>query len=405
MGKKKYLGIIVGYQEIDSLKTTMGFVLKKLSQEFEKIYFINADKIGFFPLDYNHDITYIQKCLPNNYVLFNPKNTKELEDFLNDKDLLVINCYGREFSAIKIYYLLKKFKIKQVQINNVGQNNFSQITNIKFPLKTIIYRTKKFMSKIILILANIGLIQKVDIRFCSNKIFLKSIQKNKIKNYLYNKKLFFAKELIEVNSIVSDILKIEKNEIKDDYIVHLDASLNYYEETRLSGYMSEKIIQQHYFHLNKFLKNLSNTFNKEVIVCIHPRYDLEEHQKNLPDFKVVKFKTREYIYKAFLVTVFESSAVLDAVLLKKKIIGITSDFMRKNEIEHIKAFQKLINYMILNTKDLNIDKHSLTKKLNDNIKKYDYCISNFLHFDDNKLGIDKIIDTIKDRYFSIYKKN
>tara|TARA_B100001971_G_C17643709_1_gene264636 strand:- start:57 stop:380 length:324 start_codon:yes stop_codon:yes gene_type:complete len=97
-------------------------VLKKLSENFEKIYFINAEKIGFFPSDYNHDTSYIEKKLPNNFVLFEPKSTKEFSDFLNDKELLVINLFGRYFFSIKIYYLLKKFKIKQVQISNVGQS-------------------------------------------------------------------------------------------------------------------------------------------------------------------------------------------------------------------------------------------------------------------------------------------
>ena len=70
--------------------------------------------------------------------------------------------------------------------------------------------------------------------------------------------------------------------------------------------------------LKKFLKKLSSTYNKEVKVCIHPQYNIKEHQKNLPDFEVIKFKTRDLIYKAFIVTFFDSSSVIDAILLKKK---------------------------------------------------------------------------------------
>ena len=55
--------------------------------------------------------------------------------------------------------------------------------------------------------------------------------------------------------------------------------------------------------------------------------------------------------------------------------------------------------MNLNTKNVNIEKELILNELNDNIKKYDDFINNFLHFDDDKLGIDKVIDTIKDRYF------
>ena len=334
--KKKYLAVFCPYSNTNTLNTTHNFTLKKIAKNFEKIYYINTENLIFFPKKYLHNLDDIKKKLPENFILFNPKDSKEFSNFLNDKDLLVINFFGRYFSEIKIHYLLKKFKIKQIQITNVGQNNWSQITSIKYPLKKLIYRTKKLMPKILLILGNIGIVQKIDIRFLSNKIFLKNIKKSKIKNFLYEKKLFFAKELIEVNSIASDISNSAKFESDEKYIVHLDASLNYYHETELRGNVTEETLKEHYFHLNRFLKNLSNIFNKEVKVCIHPQYNLKEHQKHLPDFEIIKFKTREYIYKAFLVTTFDSSAVLDAVLLRKKIIGITSDFMSKNEINHSK---------------------------------------------------------------------
>ena len=198
----------------------------------------------------------------DNFILFEPQNTKEFYDFLKDKNILVINTFGRYFQSFKILYLLKKFNIKQVQINNVGQNNWSQITNLKNPIKTITYKTSKLTQRLSLILANLGLLQKVDIRFVSNRVFLKNIKKNRIKNFLYKNNFFFAKELIEVNSMASDILNNEKQSITEDYIVHLDASLNYYHETELRGMLPKEEIEKHYFYLNKFLKNLSKTFIK-----------------------------------------------------------------------------------------------------------------------------------------------
>ena len=74
--------------------------------------------------------------------------------------------------------------------------------------------------------------------------------------------------------------------------------------------------------------------------------------------------------------------------------------MSKNEINHSKAYSKLIGYINLNTKITTLKKQEILKKLNDNIKVYDYYIQNFLHFDDNKLGIEKIIDTIREKYFN-----
>ena len=397
--KKKYLAILSPYHALPSLNTTHNFTLKKLAENFDRIYYINTENLSFFPKKYLHNLDSIKKELPKNIVLFNPKNSKEFLNFLNDKDILVINFFGRYFSEIKIHYLLKKFKIKQVQITNVGQINWTQTTSNKKILKTIIYRTHKLVPKICLILANIGLIAKIDIRFLSNKTYLKIIRKNKIKNFLYNKKFFFAKELIVVNSIANDILFNEKKNISEDYIVHLDYNLNHSHEVELRGIMPQEIIEKHYFYLEKFLKKLSNTYNKEVKVCIHPRYNIKEHQKNLPDFEVIQFRTREFIYKAFLVTLFDSSSIMDAVLLKKKIIGITSDTMGLNSARQSHAYSNAIGYLNFNIKNEITDGEKLLNILKKNITNYYNYINSYISIESGKLGIDKIISTIKERYF------
>ena len=315
--KKKYLAILGHFHLTNSLTTTHNYTIKKLSENFEKIYYINSENLIFFSKTYSHDLNKIKNEFPENFVLFNPKNSKEFKKFLDDKDLLIINNFGQYFPSIKIHYLLKKLNIKQILITSVGQINWTQTTNSKYFLKTIFYKIKKMGPKISLILANIGLIAKVEIRFISNKTFLENIKKNKVKNFLYNKNFFFAKELIVVNSIANDILLEEKKNTSEDYIVHLDYNLNHYHEIELRGVMDQKNIEEHYFYLQKILKKLSSYFNKEVKICIHPAYNIKEHQKNLPDFEVIQFRTRELIYKAFLVTLFDSSAVIDAVLLKK----------------------------------------------------------------------------------------
>ena len=282
----------------------------------------------------------------------------------------------------------------------MGQINWTQTTDNKYFLKTFFYKIKKMGPKITLILAIIGLIAKVEIRFLSNKIYLRNIRKSKIKNFLYNKKLFFAKELIEVNSIANDIFYSEKKNISEDYIVHLDYNLNHYHETELRGVMPQDKINEHYLYVDRILKKLSNTFNKEVKVCIHPAYDIKKHQKNLPDFEVIQFRTRELIYKAFLVTLFDSSAIIDAVLLKKNIIGLTSDIMGLNGAKQSQAYSNVIGYLNLNTKNEIEEKKKLLNIMKNNIKNYNNYIDNHISFDSKKSGLDRIIDVIKERYFN-----
>ena len=49
-----------------------------------------------------------------------------------------------------------------------------------------------------------------------------------------------------------------------------------------------------------------------------------KQKKILKKFKVVKFKTREYITKSFMVCFHDSSAILDAFYLNKNVLSIQS---------------------------------------------------------------------------------
>ena len=55
--------------------------------------------------------------------------------------------------------------------------------------------------------------------------------------------------------------------------------------------------------------------------------------------------------------------------------------------------------MKLNSKENKFDKTSLLIQLNKNVTNYEYYINNYLQFDKNSLGIQKIINTMKERYF------
>ena len=54
----------------------------------------------------------------------------------------------------------------------------------------------------------------------------------------------------------------------------------------------------------------------------HVGANLELKKKYISDFEVVQYKTRENIFKAFMVLFHGSSAIIDAVLLKKRIIAL-----------------------------------------------------------------------------------
>jgi hypothetical protein len=250
------------------------------------------------------------------------------------------------------------------------------------------------------LLTNFGVVAKLDVRFFSNIKHLKNIKKNKFKNFLYKNKFLWAKEIKLVNSMAYDIFLENKLEINEDYIVHLDSSINNRHEINIRGMWPEYKIKEHYYHLDKYLKKLSKEFNKEVIVTIHPGYNLQEHKNCLKDFKVLKYRTTEFIYKSFLITTFDSSSITDGILLKKRILGLESDHVSQNEKFHSYAMANRIGYEYINIKkDYNFNKENLLFKLNKNISNYDNFISSYHCFEPNINGSQVIVDTIKDRFF------
>jgi len=127
---------------------------------------------------------------------------------------------------------------------------------------------------------------------------------------------------------------------------------------------------------------------------------LHEHQSYFKNFEVLKYVTREYIYKSFIVTCFDSSAITDAILLKKKIIGLESSYMSENEIRHSKTYPKRVGYLHLNTKNNYLfDPENLLEKMEKKIQNYDDFISSYHCFEKNKIGSDEIIRVIKEKFF------
>ncbi len=398
MKKKKYLSIFRSFEGIDSYLINMDFILKKISKEFDKIFIINTDNLRFFPKNKKYIFNNKVKDLPNNFELFNPKNEKDFQSFIKDKSLVGITVITREFKDLKIHYLFKKYSIPRINITNYGHSGMSQIVSYASPFKAMKWKFRNIFRKFYVVLSYLNFIRGEDIRFLSEKNVINNIQKSWIKRFLYKKKINFAKEIILVNSRNYDFLLENKTKISEDYIVHIDADLNYSQETELRGKLSGERIKNHYHYLNKFLEKLSKEFNKKVIVCIHPSYNLETHQKNLPNFEIIKYKTQDYLYKAYLVTNFDSSAIADAVILKKKIMGLVSNFMTKNEISHSKLQSFYNGYAYFNIQDnLNFKKEELLKTLNDRINYYD--ISKSHCHDVNISGSDKIIKILKERYF------
>jgi hypothetical protein len=392
----KYLLFITGFANIKSIIETSKDILKELNENFTNFTIVNFENLNFSSKKFRYDID----LFPGDFKYFNPIDIAAFTKFCKNKEVLVINHFGRDYGTLGIHYTLKVLGISQIMITKIGNIQMDDLRDWKyFILSVKSYFKRVLFKKFIHFLILIKILRQIEIRFISNNFIIEDIKSNYLKNFLYRNKLLYIKELIPVNSRTYDFFFKNKTEISEDYIVHLDASLNYKEETDLRGYLDKTVLEKHYFFLTRFLEKLSRDYKKEIIICIHPSYNLIEHKLLLKKFKVFQFKTRDYICRAFVVTNFNSSAVCDAVFLKKKIIGLTSNQMTKNEIIHSKIMSTRIGYLNLNLEDdYNYDWHTLLINMKKKIKGYDNYINNFHLIDKNISGNKKIVETIKSRF-------
>ena len=126
---------------------------------------------------------------------------------------------------------------------------------------------------------------------------------------------------------------------------------------------------------------------------------MKKAKKFLGDFPIIKFKTPELINKSFLILFFDSSAIVDAIYLKKRIICLRS------KIFYGKRYNSDLYKDILNLKSVNID-GDLNKNINliyleSQKKKINYNKYLKIYGGNNSFqpGERTIINIIKKKYF------
>ncbi len=405
MKNKKYLAWIFTGKSLNKTFAVHLFLINKLCESFEKIYFINMNKFKLFTdwSTYKGEFIYefdSKFKIPKNIEIFCPNTINDFEDFIIDKEIIAINEIGRFFSDLKIHFLLKKYQIKQIQIFSGGFFNAGLTFTNTFWKNLIFKINKNYSHKLVVLLSNLKLVPKIEIKFTSSAKIVEIINNSFVKKFLYNLKLFYAKELVLINSAPFDIFKNIKTEVSEEKIVLLDTNLNHPEVTAISGNIDKKKVEKHYYHLNKLINNLSAMYKKEIVICIHPNDNLELKKKYFPNLKVVQYESRENIYKAFLVFFFDTSAIVDALLLKKRILCIISNFSPANTANTGMHFVNEAGLLKINIEEeINLTKDNLLSKLDDAKNNYTNYINSYIAPDGNNLGYEKIIKILKERFF------
>ena len=383
MKTKFVVGLITSFEYIDKVINTYKLILNELSNEFNEVYIINNDNLKFFRSKKKYKIKK-KKKLDKKIIFYNPKNASEFNKFVENKKIILINSFGRSFSEMKTHFLLNKRNIHQIMISNIGNIQGSNI----YVGKNII--TNLFLKKIshylTLIFYGMGIFKKVSVRFISNKYILEN----------FKPKLFSqAKKMIPINSRAhEDILK-NKMSKQQKYIVFLDHSLNHPEWVEARGIIEKKFEKEIYKLTENFLLQLSNLYKKKVVVCLHPSTNKNNIKNLLKKFKIVKFKTPEYIYKSELVVFSDSSSIVDAFILKKKIVCIKSLKTNLGEIKFLKNYHNLGLLEIDLDNKVNLKKNKIDIALKNALKKYSSFNRKFTQLDKNEVGSKKLIKYIK----------
>ena len=284
----------------------------------KKIVVLNIRNILYkdIPITYSidrkvDDFEYIEICTMN-------KLADEIKKY-SEQDTVIFTFFGFSVNTFKVYELLSTCNIKfgafyvaiiPELVYSIGETFVEKMVRLKNTY-SFCSLYKKMISKIynILKISNIERkIRKYDFVVVGGKM-ANSVKQN---TSLHTK-------VIKAHALDYDFL-IQDHNVKliDNYIVYLDEYLPYHSDFDLMGVNNLNIANIYYNKMNAFFDYLSKRYNKEVIICAHPRSEYDKH-KVWRDRKVVLFETYDYVKQAFMCITHASTSTNFAVMLNKPI--------------------------------------------------------------------------------------
>ncbi len=389
---EKKIVFLLSFDDIELYLNAWRNLLTEFDKEFTNIYFVNSDYLKIINLKSKN---FSPKKIKNlsNFKIFNPKSIKEFNNFIDNDEILLINNTGKGFNDYLINFNLNKKNITQFMIANTGNLQASVYYFMKYNLRFIYELFVYYLPrKLTPIFYELGIFKKIDVRFESNKKITNAFDKNRKKRYFKRPTIY--KKMVTTSS--RNLSTLNKKKISKKIILFLDMEPDY-RQMKFTK-ISDEDIKTHYLKISLLLKKLEETQKKKVIVSIHPLANLKKVKNYLKNFQIIKFKTQELITQSDLILFFDTSAIVDAIFLKKKIICLRS------KIFYGKRYNSDLYKDILKLKSINIDdnlekniiqiKKNKLKKVNYNKYLKTYGGSHLI-----RSGEKEIIKYIKKNYF------
>ena len=373
-------------------------LITKFKKKFKQIIIINLQKSNF-----KNKYSFLKIICVNDIF--------DLTQYLKkNKNYLYINFIKKNFKNLRIFFLLKLFKIKFFEVYCLGDLKDFKIYFNKSLINNIFKVYHLFSKSILLIVYSIfgtaGIIQRplflvhtFDNYYDQVLNAFDNLIKNRINIFILSLlnvfKIRFYKKIYLIDK---PLTALNKKKVSSDYCVFIDSCFDHTDRKLYDRPASNLEKKLYYKRLNNFFSTVKDIYNKKIIFLKHPDTILSSIKVDTKNVKIVTNNTNNYILKAKLVVFHESSAVISALILKKKIINMQSANMGKYY-----AFRNAIYCRKLNITSINIDddlsKFQIQKRLkNVNLihKKY------FNNFYKNKrllrYNIDQLMIIIKNTF-------
>lgn len=335
-----------------------------------------------------------------NYI--NPSKKNEFIEYIGKDKIFAIDGLGKSFNFFLIRRLIKKKNIKLILIMNLGfvSNELSYSIN---SFKGYLFKFKKKINNLIYkFLVIIKFFPNIYIYFESRKKIYQNCVENKKKKLSFFfpfLNILYFENVYKINTLSHEHYLKNKNILEEKKIIFLDGN---YRHLDIIGRENLDIIElkKNYFEkIDIFFKWIENIFNQKVEICLHPSSNKDEYEDFFRTRIVTQNKTNESLVKASVVIFHESSAILDAVIYKKKIISLSTNLFGRYISNRIIYYQKALNLYSIDLDNYdnykNFRRNDIDSDLKYSIKNYDTYISNYLKSDNEEFASDKIIRVLK----------
>ena len=402
MKQKKNIYFIVAEENIDRIYKFNKILLSQLSKKFENIYFLNLFNLKLFTKkkifsDYQID---------DKTFIVNFNNSKKFKEFILDKKILALVFLGKDPSYFLIHYLINRKNIKLFMIMNLS--GIGNKMTIDFNFNYIFSAYKHYFNKgfyyLFRFLTIINVFPKIYLLFESNleiKSYIENSRSRKLEK-IFPFNISYYKKVEIVNSIYFDRINLNKNEIKEENknIVYVDTHFDHLDRIYREGKLNKDKQNFFYDNLKVFLLEISELYQMPVKICKHPKN--ESNHPFYKTFEISKNSTDKEIYGSKIVIFTLSSAILNAVLLKKSIINLRSSYLGDYLSNIGRQYVQQLGLVSFDIDSVNrLDKNELDNKLKESIKNYSTYINKKLLADGNISPNQKIASILEQEFYNL----